>query len=88
MKKTKPPRPHPRRTIVRRYPTELQTLQENGRWFVVAPVNGPRGLRVEAIVAVGDTEEAALAAAALKGDAWKKSCFIEWRSGRPRSTGP
>jgi hypothetical protein len=82
MKKAKPPRTRPylRRTVTRRYPTELETRQENGRWFVVAPVNGPRGLRVEAIVAVGATEEAALAAAALKGDAWKKSCSIEWRS--------
>jgi hypothetical protein len=56
-------------------PSELTTREIEGIWWACAVVE--RGaLRVEGLVASGETEEAALAAAGKKD--WRNGCKITW----------
>jgi len=59
-------------------PTDLLTRREGDTWWAYTVIEGPRGLRVEGLVARGATEAEALAAA--QGKDWRNGCSIKFRA--------
>lgn len=68
-------------------PSNLLTRQEaDGTWWAYTEIEGPKGLRVEGLVASGATATEALQRATSKD--WRNSCAIRFKALPQKKTAP